>query len=263
MGRYYVNDIAHCTECKAPLEIKKMFLGKMRNLPVMCECQKKEYEEFEERKRKRQNEEYISSIKSIGIPDEEYRKWRFSSDDMRLSKISNVCRKYCKNWDKVYKDNHGIIMYGDVGTGKTFYAACIVNELAEMGINVLMTNIPVLISKMGSNFESEKELVLKKISSVPLLVLDDFGVERASDYTIEKTYEIIDTRYRSGKPVIITTNQDAESWFKCRDIKMKRIYSRIREMCSIVLSGFTGSERRYENYIKKRDDIREIMRENK
>ena len=182
---------------------------------------------------------------------------------MRLSKISNVCRKYCKNWYKVYNDNHGIIMYGDVGTGKTFYAACISNELAERGINVLMTNIPVLISKMSHNFEGEKEGILKKISNVPLLVLDDFGVERTSDYTIEKTYEIIDTRYRSGKPVIITTNQDVEKWFKCRDIKMERIYSRIREMCSITLPRFTGSERRYENYIKKRDEIREIMRENK
>lgn len=261
MGIYYINDIAHCSECKEPLEIKRMYLGKMRKLPVICNCRKKEVEEFEERQKKRRHEEYINSIKNIGIPDEEYRKWRFAADDMRMPKITNVCKKYYMKWDYVYTQNHGMILHGDTGTGKTFYAACIANALAERGVNVLITNIPTLITKMSHDFEREKEEVLERISKVPLLILDDFGVERTSDYTIEKIYEIIDTRYRSGKPLIITTNNDVENWFKSTDIRMERIYSRIREMCSITMQKMAGKERRYEIFEKKREDIKEKLRE--
>lgn len=68
-----------------------------------------------------------------------------------------------------------------------------------------MTNIPSLITKLGHSQE-EKNYVLDKISYVSLLVIDDLGVERDTPYSLEKIYEIIDTRYRSGKPLIITTN---------------------------------------------------------
>lgn len=259
MGKYYIDDIAYCSECNSPLEIKRMFLGALRKLPVICECRKKEVDEFEAQRKKRQHDEFINSIKNIGIPDEEYRKRRFSADDMRMPKITNICKKYVMTWDYVYSQNHGMILHGDTGTGKTFYAACIANALAERGINVLMTNIPALISKMSHDFESEKEDVLYRLSKVPLLIIDDFGVERVSDYTTEKIYEIIDTRYRSGKPLIITTNQDTEKWFSDTNVKNERIYSRIREMCSINPPRITGNERRYENFMKKRNDIKAKM----
>ena len=44
----------------------------------------------------------------------------------------------------------------------------------------------------------------------PLLILDDFGMERGTEYGLEQVYSVIDSRYRSGKPLIATTNLTLE-----------------------------------------------------
>ena len=48
--------------------------------------------------------------------------------------------------------------------------------------------------------------VLKKVSECDLLIIDDFGAEKITDWVLEKVFLLIDTRYKTEKPLIITTN---------------------------------------------------------
>lgn len=52
-----------------------------------------------------------------------------------------------------------------------------------------------------------------------LLIIDDLGAERGTDYSLERVYDIIDSRYRSNKPIILTTNLTMEQMKNCEDIR--------------------------------------------
>ena len=60
-----------------------------------------------------------------------------------------------------------------------------------------MTLLPAL--RAGTN-------IFPAFAATPLLILDDFGMERGTEYGLEQVYSVIDSRYRSGKPLIVTTN---------------------------------------------------------
>ena len=155
------------------------------------------------------------------------------------------------------KDNNGLIFHGNVGTGKTYLAACIANKIIEeYQIRVKMRNIPQIINDIEKGgFDIDKNDYYKKLSSVPLLILDDFGIERNTGYVNEIIYQIINTRYESRKPTIISTNiplnviMDGNN-----EIDKERIYSRLREMClPIKIAGVD----------KRRELGREKLRKNK
>ena len=69
------------------------------------------------------------------------------------------------------------------------------------------------------------------MNAADLLILDDLGAERNTEYAVETVYNVIDSRYRVGKPVIVTTNLTLEEMQNSTDIKCHRIYDRIFEVC--------------------------------
>ena len=85
---------------------------------------------------------------------------------------------------------------------------------------------------------------IDKINNAKLLVIDDLGAERGTDYTLERVYDIIDSRYRSNKPIILTTNLTMEQMKDCEDIRYNRIYDRIFEMCyPVKVTGLSWRKR--------------------
>ena len=75
---------------------------------------------------------------------------------------------------------------------------------------------------------------IARLCSFPLLILDDFGMERGTEYGLEQVYNVIDSRYRSRKPVIATTNLTLEELQNPEDTAQARIYDRLTEMCTPV-----------------------------
>ena len=65
----------------------------------------------------------------------------------------------------------------------------------------------------------------------PLLIIDDFGMERGTEYALEQIYNIVDSRYRSRKPLIVTTNLTLDEIRHPQDTAHARIYDRLLEMC--------------------------------
>ena len=91
------------------------------------------------------------------------------------------------------------------------------------------------------------------------LIIDDLGVERKTEYALEMVFGVIDGRYRSRKPLIITTNLTwkALSHKEGLDMMHQRIYSRVLEICQPVF--FSDLDLREENASKKREELSKIL----
>ena len=231
--------------------------GEIRRVPIMCKCQQEARQREEEARRQEELNRRISRLRESGISDPKYLRWTFDVDDKTTPKLSEAARRYVDKWPEMKQKNMGLMLYGDVGTGKSFLAACIANALITKGVPVIMTNISALSTAMGKDFERDKAQILGRISEVPLLVLDDVGTERDTAYAYEKVQEIIDARYRSGMPLIITTNLSPKELAAPPDMRYKRVYDRLLEMCYPVK--VDGSSRRMGKAYQKSKDAKEML----
>ena len=123
-------------------------------------------------------------------------------------------------------ENLGFLLWGGVGTGKSFLAGCIANALMEQEVPVRMTNFARILNELNGSFSGRNEVV-DKLCRYPLLIIDDFGMERGTDYALEQIYNIVDSRYRSRKPLIVTTNLTLGEIRYPQDTA----YDRLLEMC--------------------------------
>ena len=126
-----------------------------------------------------------------------------------------------------------MILWGEVGTGKSYLAGCIANALMEKEISVCMTNFALILNDLAASYKDRNEYIAR-LCSFPLLILDDFGMERGTEYGLEQVYNVIDSRYRSQKPLIVTTNLTLEELQNPEDTAHARIYDRLIEMCTPV-----------------------------
>lgn len=163
-----------------------------------------------------------------------YRNMTFDRDDRPENLLSKAAQAYAENFQPAL-EQHGIMFTGNVGTGKTFYACCIANAVIDRGCTAWVTTLQPLVRALCSYEAAEK--ILAKIRKVDLLVLDDLGSTALNDFTTDKIFEIVDERYRSGKPLIVTTNLNPDEAWKS-SIGMRRIFDRLRERCRhVVMDG--------------------------
>ena len=169
-----------------------------------------------------------------------------------------TARFYADNFDKMQAENIGYLLWGSVGTGKSFFAACIANALMEKEIPVRMTNFAAVLNDLSGSFEGRNQYIAR-LCRYPLLILDDFGMERGTEYALEQVYNVIDSRYRSGKPLIATTNLSLDELQHPQDTPHARIYDRLLEMCAPIL--FTGTNFRRQTAQSKLDKLKTIIKE--
>ncbi|MGL5123264.1 MAG: ATP-binding protein [Fusobacteriaceae bacterium] len=239
----------------------KNLIEKIRFIPS-CECyKKKQQEEFEAQELKLEKERIENRIKkylNISVVDNKFKEASFINADMEETAMI-IAKKYAEKFtDKNIET--GIIFYGNPGTGKTFASACISNFLMDKGKTVLALSLSSYLSKLKKEWGEAEADILKHVKQCDLLVLDDFGSEHKTDWAISKVFALIDTRYRTGKPMIITTNLDYQENNNCEITKnfsidgKDRIKDRIKEMCFPVK--LTGESKRK---INKDDFISMLM----
>lgn len=229
--------LLHCGICKKNVQTKIKFLGKEKTVRCICDCKRKELEAFEEKERQQEKERKRKSC----FAETNMAAWTFENDDRKNAKISDAMIRYAERFPDFRKMGKGLLLYGSVGTGKTYYAACIANKLIDDGYSVVMTNFARLTNTIQGKFDGKQEFI-DSLNRYSLLIIDDLGAERKSEFMQEMVFNIIDSRYRSGLPFIITTNLTAEEIKKNQDIGYSRIYDRILERCFPVT--VTGDSRR-------------------
>ena len=252
---YYKDGFLICGNCHTRKETEINVLGEIRRVNCLCKCRAEERDRqyAEDKKRK-----WLDAAIREGIADREYLKWTMDMDDGKNPEISKAVRNYVENWQEMKAENIGLLFYGNVGTGKTFYAANIANGLLDRGVGVIMTNIPSLMTRMSKGFEEDKAKILHKVSAASMLIIDDIGIERDTPYAFEKIQEIIDTRYRSGKPLIVTTNLSLDEMMSTEDVRYQRIFNRIVEMCCMPIK-VVGRSRRVSKAMQKTEKARGIL----
>ena len=208
--------------------------------------------------RKKQDEaDKIMRLRSAGISSQKFRDASFAADDGKNPKPMDTLRRYVEKWEDMQRENIGLLLYGDVGTGKSYGAACIANRLIEQFIPVCMINLSTVLNSMGGFQSEEKNAYIADLMQYPLLILDDFGMERQTEYALEQVFNVIDARYRSGKPLIITTNLSLTELNNPKDLEHKRIYDRIKVLCPV---NFGCNGRRAEQAQEKRRIAAELLR---
>lgn len=259
-GDYMGEDgLLHCGKCHAPKQCRIdgwHSTGATAILPVACECAKAERRAFEEHMKAEERRRSLDKMRRAGFPDAEMRKWTFDADDGANERIMGVAHRYVQNFDAMRANGSGLLIYGDVGCGKSFMAACIANALIDQGTPALMTNFSRIVNQLQETFDGRQKY-LDRLNSFDLLVIDDLAAERDTDYMWEQIMAVIDARYRAGLPLIVTTNLTAVELSDGEDIRKRRVYSRIKEMC--IPLRMTGDDRRNAKMRSKIDAARGLL----
>ena len=247
--------LIYCGKCHTPVQCRITFEGRERIMPCICKCQKEERERQEQRMKEEEQLLYVRRLKAAGIQERHLQDWTFASatDTPRVQ----MAKRYTENWKKVKAENLGLLVWGDVGTGKSFLAACIANALLEKGVPVLMTNFSKILNQMGAMYSDERYRYIASFNRFSLLIIDDLGIERNTEYALEQVYAVIDERYKTGLPLIITTNLTISQLRNPEDVAHARIYSRILEMCTPV--HVPGLDRRTAIGKSKQELVKEVL----
>lgn len=256
-GDYIGEDgLLHCGKCHGAKQIVVNIGGRRRVFPMLCECGTEERNRREEAFKQRQLQQQRERFRRDCFVSKEMHDYTFANEVVECEKISTVAHNYVEKWDEIKKDNCGLLLYGSVGAGKTFYAACIANALIDKNVPALMTNFATISNDINSMFEGKNEYI-KSVINYPLLILDDLGAERSSDYMLEQVFNVIDARYQVKKPLILTTNLSIEKIKNPENLRYKRIYDRILEMCLPV--EFRGVSARKKKVVSSYDKRKNML----
>lgn len=231
-----------------------------RKVRVSCKCRQEEVRKQEAILQYEEEQRAIDRLKKLSLIDERLKDVRFDTyeRDQYNEKAFRIAIKYVNNFDRMFEKGQGILFFGDVGTGKSYTAAAIANELMQRRYSVIMTSFINLLRET-KDFDSDESGTLDRLNRAKLLIVDDLGAERGTDYALEKVYDIIDSRYRTGKPIILTTNLNLREMQQCTDIRYNRIYDRIFEMCYPVK--VEGRSWRKKKAVERFDDMKRLFDE--
>ena len=256
---YEVDGLKHCSLCHTPMETWVVFGHVRKKVSCLCQCKIEARDQRDQAFKARQQAERKKQRRASHIQDPALRRMTFEADNGACPGAIEKAKRYVAQFDTICSENIGLLFYGDVGTGKTFTAGCIVNALNDKGYNVLGTSLTRLRDDLPGEFESDRNRsqYYDRLAAYDLVLIDDFGIERQSEFTLEQIYNLIDARYKSGKPTIITTNLTPEQLKNPKNMAQRRIYDRINEMCSPML--FEGQSQRPARQKQKTELARKLL----
>lgn len=143
-----------------------------------------------------------------------------------------------KSISRITGFSKGIFLYGSTGVGKTHTLYAIKNRCVQLRLGAEVENWVELLMELRANLNYLLENV-KKILDKDIVMIDDLGVEKQTEWSHEILYLIVNKAYERGKPLFISTNLSLDEF---REKYGDRILSRLSEMCELV--ELTGEDRR-------------------
>lgn len=165
-------------------------------------------------------------------------------------KALKASREFVKN---VIDNPHeiGLLFTGSVGSGKTYLAASIANELIENQAKVLFLIVPDLLDELRASYSNKTETtefdLLDIARSIPVLILDDLGAHNYTEWSRNRIYTILNYRMNEQLPTIITTNLNFE---EIEQYLGERTCSRLLQMCRIFRLS-SEQDIRMQKYVKR------------
>lgn len=222
--------LVYCKKCHTPRQTSVELGGTLFHPCCICQCQS-EARELELAKEKQlQEQQRIARLKANGLQDASLRQFTFANDT-GINPEMQKAHSYVEHWAEMKATATGLLLWGNVGTGKSFFAGCIANALLDRGVPVLMTNFSRILNAQTGMFSDDRNKYIDSLNHYSLLIIDDLGMERSTEYALEQVFNVIDARLRSNLPLIVTTNLTLDELKHPADLAHERIYSRVLERC--------------------------------
>lgn len=248
--------LLYCSRCHTKRQRRDDVFQIGRVVPCVCKCMSEQMDREEEERRRQDKIREIKRFRNMGFPDREMQHFTFEADDGTRPELTKAMQAYVDNFQTLRKDGKGLLLYGNVGTGKTFLAACVVNALIDKGHPCLMTNFSRLTNEIAGLWEGKQEYI-DGLGRFDLVAIDDLGVERDTEYMNENVTTIIDCLYRSKVPVIITSNYTPKQLTEDCEMRKKRVYDRLLERCHPIK--VDGASRRKEMGRNDYNNMKELL----
>ena len=223
-----------------------------RSMFATCPCQIERMEREEAARKARERQDHIARIirdagTSPRLQAASFESWRHSpaTEDAYTKAVQ------CAEDIAAGKTDCGLIILGSNGNGKSHLAESIGKRIAQSGKTYVFRSVPELLIDIRRTFDKDANAetdLMHTLTTCDLLVLDDLGAEKWSEWTEERLFVIVDARYRRQKNIVVTSNApkmagtDKEPGL--RELAGPRIYDRLLEMCGWVVNGGESQRRR-------------------
>jgi len=175
-------------------------------------------------------------IEEVGVPARFVGRTlaTFKAETEEQRKALVIATEYVNNWSDVYKKGSWLVFGGQPGTGKSHLAIAILQALMPAHVGRYMTCME-LFQKIRGTWRKDSELseqeVIAQLANVPLLVIDEIGVQNGTDSEMLHLFDVLDKRYRDLMPTILLTNQNKDGF---RQFVGDRVYDRMTECAKWV-----------------------------
>jgi len=200
------------------------------------------------REREQHNIRRAALYDDMGLPEQS----RLASLDDLDKRFASICAQFVQHGQVESRGRKfcGLFIFGDVGVGKTYAAAAVMNAAFHQGMPGIFTRVVDLLNDMrGAYYNDNIQVadVLDRYMTAPLLVLDDYGTQRDNAWVLEQLYTIIDYRTANWMPTIVTSNYPLDGLRRQADtdIILLRIVSRLAG--SLLPAELRGPDRRMQN----------------
>lgn len=157
----------------------------------------------------------------------------------QAKKIFGYVKSYCDSISS--KSGQGLFIHGPTGSGKSYLLGCVANYLCgNLSVKYLVYAdfLDALRATYNSrDTEYSEQQMIDQVKNVGLLLLDDLGVEKPTEFSLKNLAQIIDYRYRNCLPLVVTSNFTLEELIRRSqtDLYGERIVWRLSESCSNIL----------------------------
>lgn len=255
-GDYKEGDVLCCGKCRTPKECFVNMFGGVVKVPCMCKCKSEEYENAQQRMKEETERIELQNRRGNCFDSLKMLDYTFEKCIVKDDPLYQTALAYSENFKDMFEDGKGLMFFGDTGNGKSYFAAAIANKVLDQGYTCRMTNFATIEIEANADYRNRGDYI-KELTNVDLLIIDDLAAERSTETMQQFVQNVIDRRYITHKPLIVTTNLTANDLKEKNDIAKKRLYSRLMGMTIPIC--FEGKDLRISELKASYDKYKDML----
>ncbi len=227
-----------CPECgQAVAPVVLQVFGQQRYIQGTCKCQIERHAQAEAERKELVRKARIERLFDLAELGPRFQECTFESWVPRpgTELAFRTSKRYAESFQAQRKDGQGLLLFGRPGNGKSHLAAAVVNYLVPLGHAAVFRSALALLKRLQAanrpGSKIDESVLLEGLREADLVVLDDIGAEKWTEWAEMMLYHIVDERYRWKKPLIVTTNCSLEA---VEEHIGARTFDRLLEMCLLV-----------------------------
>ena len=227
-----------CPDCGrrvAPIAID--VFGRERLIKAVCECEQERWKQEAKEAEAEEKRRSIAKLFSMAELGPRFEECTFEAWSPRLgaARAYKAALDYADKYKTYLAEGRGLIFFGPPGNGKSHLAAAIINKLIGKGVACVCRTVPSLLKTIKATWDEDigvtEHGLIQALVSADLVVLDDAGAEKWSEWSESTLYYVIDERYRWQKSIIMTSNCSLDAL----EIQIgERAFDRLIETCALI-----------------------------